>query len=128
VAPVIEVLKRRADFLAAAASGFKFVRPSVVVQARKRPSDETLPGVIRIGFTATRKLGNAPVRNRVKRRMRETARRLVPDFGMEGCDYVFIGRDGAYKNTYDNLIHDMKHALKRLADQMAAANTPESET
>ena len=120
-------LKRRADFLAAAKSGIKFVKPSVVVQSRKRDADETTTSAIRLGFTATKKLGNAVVRNRVKRRMRAAAFPLVTELGVEGCDYVFIGREPAYQSTFDNLIRDMKHALKRLADSLTAVKNQKSE-
>ncbi len=118
------MLTRRADFLLAAQSGFKFVKPSVVVQARPRASQEPSNHPIRAGFTATKALGNAVVRNRVKRRLRAAARQLAPRYGLAGADYVFIGREQAYKGTFDDLIRDMKHALKRLADQMAHGKQP----
>jgi ribonuclease P protein component len=118
----ISVLKRRKDFLAAASSGFKLAKPALVVQSRMRTDAEISPTAIRIGFTATKMLGNAVVRNRVKRRLRAAAIQLVPTHGIAGCDYVFIGRQGAYRGAFDDLIRDMKHALKRLADQMAQAS------
>jgi ribonuclease P protein component len=111
------VLKQRADFLACAGSGFKFVKPSVVIQIRKRASDEH-PLAMRVGYTATKTLGNAVVRARVKRRLRAATAQLLPELGVAGCDYVFIGREAAFKGTFDDLIRDMKHALKRLAQQM----------
>jgi ribonuclease P protein component len=114
----ITTLKHRAGFLAAAASGFKFVKPSVIVQARKRAATELSPSPIRIGFTATKKLGGAVERNRAKRRLRAAARLLVPALGLQDCDYVFVGREAAIKGTFDDLIRDMKHALKRLSEIM----------
>ncbi len=114
----ITVLKRRADFVAAAKSGLKFVKPSLVIQSRKRAEDEPSVSPVRIGFTATKTLGNAVIRNRVKRRLRAAAKKLVPELALGGCDYVFIGRTGAHVGTFDDLIRDMKHALKRLADMM----------
>jgi len=113
-----QTLKRRADFLAAARSGFKFVKPSLIVQARKRAPEEITAFPIRLGFTATRKLGNAVVRNRVKRRMRAAAAELAPEWGRPGCDYVFIGREASFKGPFADLIRDMKHALKRLSEMM----------
>lgn len=106
----IETLRRRADFLAAAASGHKFVKPSVIVQSRQRDDG----GPMRMGFTATRKLGGAVIRNRAKRRMRAAAAQLLPQLGQPGRDYVFIGRTACFMGSYDDLIRDMKHALKRL--------------
>lgn len=120
--PSYTTLKRRADFLAAAASGFKFVKPSLIVQARKREASELALTPIRIGFTATRKLGGAVVRNRVKRRLRAAAAQLLLELGQPGCDYVFIGRDPAFRGTFDDLIRDMKHALRRLTEIMAPKN------
>lgn len=121
---VITTLTRRADFVAAAQSGSKFVKPSLIVQMRKRAQDERSFSPIRIGFTATKTLGGAVVRNRVKRRLRSACGKLMPELGVTGCDYVFIGRQAAYKGTFDDLIRDMKHALKRLAD-MVMEPTPE---
>lgn len=120
----IVVLARRPDFLAAAASGSKFVKDSLIVQRRIRTQGERLPGVARIGFTATKKLGNAVVRNRVKRRLRAAAYALVPELGVAGYDYVFIGRTRAHKGVFADLIRDMKHALKRLADPSFGAVPP----
>ncbi len=93
----------------------KCVKPSVILLCAPRPQESYIAiDAIRAGFTATRKLGNAVVRNRIKRRMREAARMLLPEFGMAGHDYVFIGRPQAAKGTFDDLILDVKHALKRL--------------
>lgn len=105
-------LTRRAEFLAAAASGSKSAKPSVIIQCIKRASGDD----IRAGYTATRKLGGAVIRNRAKRRLRAAAARLLPELGMAGHDYVFIGRAKTLTGTFDDLIRDMKHALKRLAD------------
>ena len=111
----VTTLTRRADFLAAAKSGFKFVKPAMVVQSRWRAQSEIASLPVRVGFTATKKLGNAVVRNRVKRRLRAAAAQLVPELGISGCDYVFIGREAAFKGTFADLIRDMKHALRRLS-------------
>lgn len=86
----------------------------MIVQCRQR-APETGDSM-RAGFTATRKLGGAVVRNRVKRRMRAAAFSLLPELGKPGHDYIFIGRTAAQTGAYDDLIRDMKHALKRLAD------------
>ncbi len=116
----IPTIKHRADFVAAAACNRKFVKPSVVIQCRERPLDAPFihPEAIRAGFTATRKLGGAVIRNRVKRRLRAAAAELLPILGVKGRDYVFIGRPQALLVSFDDLIRDIKHALKRLADPM----------
>lgn len=109
-------IKKRADFLAVSAANRKFIKPSVIILCASRPADSPIEKtIIRAGFTATRKLGGAVVRNRVKRRMREAARQLLPQLGVAGYDYVFIGRPQAQLGSFDDLILDVKHALKRLA-------------
>lgn len=123
----VTTLKRRADFIAAAASGFKFVKPSLIVQARMRAPNEPSLSIIRVGFTATKKLGGAVVRNRVKRRLRAAVSQNMAELGLAGCDYVFIGREATYKGTFDDLIRDMKHALKRLAHQLTETKNQKSE-
>lgn len=79
---------------------------------------------MRTGFTATRKLGGAVIRNRAKRRLRAAARTLLPEYGIAGRDYVFIARAELLRCSHDSLIRDMKHALKRLATPAAALSSP----
>jgi ribonuclease P protein component len=71
--------------------------------------------LVRVGFTATRKIGGAVVRNRAKRRLREAARALLPQLGSPGFDYVFIARAGAPTRRWQRLLDDVKTALIRLA-------------
>jgi ribonuclease P protein component len=107
----IERLKRRADFLAAAKARAAS-RGAVLVQARPREDGDPR---VRLGFTATKRLGGAVVRNRAKRRLREAARALVPVHGRPGCDYVFIARGGAATRPWPALLDDVKTALISLA-------------
>ncbi len=94
----------------------------MVVQALPRP-ERSDPASIGVGFTATRKVGGAVVRNRAKRRMREAARLLLPLHGKPGFDYVFIARNGAPSRPWPRLLDDMKSALIRLAAENAAASS-----
>lgn len=112
----IERLKRRAEFLAAA-KGVSAARGAVVVQALPREGQ----AAIRAGFTATRKIGGAVVRNRAKRRLREAARMLLPEFGQAGNDYVFVARGGTTTRPWARLLDDMKSALLSLAPTSRAA-------
>ncbi len=105
----MERLKRRQDFVAAAKGGYAAM-PSMVVQARDR-KDEFPP---RVGFTATKKLGNAVVRNRVKRRLREIVRLGLAQMARPGFDYVLIGRAPAQTRTFTELAQDLSAAIERL--------------
>ncbi len=92
----LTTLTKRADFQRAARA-LHVAMPGFVLQMRPRKPDETtdLPDAIRIGFTCSKKVGNAVARNRAKRRLREIARLILPDHGVPGMDYVLIGRKGA---------------------------------
>jgi ribonuclease P protein component len=82
--------KRRADFLRLAAQGRKIVKPGFVLQALKTP--EAPAPELMLGFTATKKLGNAVIRNRAKRRLREAARLVLAERQMQGAELVLVGR------------------------------------
>ena len=105
----IERLKRRADFLAAARAN-SVATTGVVVQARDRKDE----GPVRVGFTVTKKLGKAVVRNRIKRRLKEAARLALPDEAQRGHDYVLVGRAAGLKRPFSGLQNDIATALKRL--------------
>ena len=119
----IERLKTRPEFLAAARAP-SCARGAIFIQARPRADGNP---VIRVGFTATRKIGGAVVRNRAKRRMREAARLLLPDLARAGTDYVFIARNGTPTRAWLRLLDDVKSALISLAAESdRQARTPAS--
>lgn len=70
--------------------------------------------MIRIGFTVTKKIGNAVVRNRMKRRFRALSRELLPKFGVAGADHVLIGRAGGIERPFAELRADLGRALHKL--------------
>lgn len=108
----IETLKARPDFLACARAGRQGTR-GMMVQARQRKDDGDQR--IRVGFTCSKKVGNAVARNHAKRRLREVARLILPDHGRAGWDYVLIGRHLATaERPFDDLTDDLIYALKKL--------------
>ena len=68
----------------------------------------------RVGFTVTKKIGGAVVRNRMKRRLRALARELVPSGGLPGSDHVLIGRSGGIERDFSLLRQELANALQRL--------------
>ncbi len=106
------IIKNRRDFLAANA-GKKTVTPALVLQMKKRPADHPVEGVTRIGFTVTKKMGNAIARNRIKRRLREAVRKadlpLLPQ-----CDYVIISRQKALDCPFADLLSELQFAFSKI--------------
>ena len=102
-------LKRRAEFLRAAAKGRKIAMPGLVLQALTRADGDPL----RVGFTVTKKVGNAVVRNRTRRRLKEAARLELRDGPLGGVDLVMIGRDGTRRREFRLLREDIRRALGR---------------
>lgn len=103
-------LTRRADFLAAARARRR-ATPAFTLQARRRPPDEA-PGRLRVGYTCSKKVGNAVARNRAKRRLRAAAREVMPAAGRPGWDYVLIGREGeTATRDFARLCEDLRAAL-----------------
>ena len=102
-------LRQRADFLAAA-TGAKAPVTGFVLQALDRRED----GPVRVGFTVSKKVGNAVERNRVRRRLREVVRLAPPERMRPGYDYVLIGRRAALDLPFDRLVEDFDRALRRV--------------
>lgn len=104
------VIQKRRDFLACARAR-KWVAPGMIVQGRAR-GDDAPP---RVGFTCSKKVGNAVARNRAKRRLREAARALISANALPGWDYVLIGRAGVTATReFAALVGDLETALSRL--------------
>jgi len=102
-------LKRRADFLRAAAKGRKAAMPGLVLQALSRGD----PGPVRLGFTVTRKIGNAVIRNRTRRRLKEAARLVLAGSELSGIDLVLIGREATRTRDFADLQQDVRRALAK---------------
>jgi ribonuclease P protein component len=108
----MERLRQRADFLAAA-QGAKVTTAGFVLQAREREKG----GPIRVGFTVSKKVGNAVERNRVRRRLREIVRLTAAARLRSGHDYVLIGRRSALSLPFERMTQDFDQALRRLRAQ-----------
>lgn len=106
----IRRLKTRPEFLRVA-SGSSVRKHLVVIQGRDRADGQAHVGE---GFTTTKKIGGAVVRNRARRRLRVISRELLPQFGRPGYDYVFIARAGTAGAPWERLLDDVKTALIRL--------------
>ena len=126
--PSVGRLKRRPEFLKVAAARSKWVTPGLILQARRRmPGErvapaEPLPGddeeaeLVRVGFTVSRKVGNATRRNRARRRLRAVAAEVLPEHARPGHDYVLIGRSGTLTRPYADLVGDLRTALRRVTE------------
>jgi ribonuclease P protein component len=104
------VLRKRSDFLAANA-GRRAATPGFVLLVRDREDGDPAK---RVGFTVSRKVGKAVVRNRMKRRFRALAREVIPVRGFPGSDHVMIGRAGGIERDYSALRSDLERALERV--------------
>ena len=104
-------LTRRAEFLRAAAKGRKAPMPGMVLQALPRDDQ----GPARVGFTVTRKIGNAVIRNRIRRRLKEAARLVLAEHTVAGVDLVLIGRAATRARDFAALRDDLRRALAKAA-------------
>ncbi len=104
-----ERLKCRAEFLRVAGKGRRASVHGLVLQALKRRDD----GPSRIGFTVTKKVGNAVVRNRTKRRLREAARLIAREIPLGGVDLVLVGRAATRPRPFTLLLADLRRALNK---------------
>ena len=108
----VKILKKRKDFVRVATKGHKMVTSGLILQAAQTLcSDENTS---RLGFTATKKLGKAHIRNRVKRRLRAAAREIFPKQSRPLTDYVLIGRYNTADCDFAELKKNMSWALKKI--------------
>ena len=110
----LEVLAKRADFLRAAQARRQGTG-GFLLQARLRRADEAAPDLIRVGFTCSKKLGNAVARNRAKRRLRALVRLVLPERAQQGWDYVLVAKPAAtISRLFSDLQTDLEAALEKV--------------
>ncbi len=121
----LAVLRQRADFLKAAQAR-RAGTTGFLLQARPRAVEERAEAPIRVGFTCSKKIGNAVTRNRAKRRLRALAREVMPLGARPGWDYVLVGRPvETVSRDFSALRDDLQNALRRVhADQSAKGAHP----
>lgn len=105
-------MKTRADFLNAQQTGIRRSRPGLGLEICLTPEAASRTKAARVGFTATRKIGNAVTRNRAKRRLRAAAAELLPLYGREGHDYVLIARNETTTRPFSALLDDLANVLR----------------
>lgn len=132
----LERLKRRPEFLRVASRGRKAATPGLVLQAlerqespptsQPRPPQKTADSApvpqacvsrVRVGFTASRKVGKAVERNRARRRLRAAAELVLPTAARPGWDYVLVARRGTLTRSWPDLLEDLRSALLRVEKQ-----------
>jgi ribonuclease P protein component len=109
--PPYSVIKKRADFLAAN-RGKRFARPGFVLLVHDRGDADP---AIRLGITITKKVGNAVIRNRMRRRFRTLMQEMLAELGKAGSDHIIIGRGDGIEMDFNRLRADLRKALERTA-------------
>jgi ribonuclease P protein component len=126
-------LMRREDFLRVAAARRRWVTPAFILQARERSREGTNVAIdaatvtssnpafvdrtireVRVGFTVSRKVGNAVVRNRVRRRLRAAVDAVLPERAAPGFDLVLVGRNGGLTHPFERIKQDLAVALNKV--------------
>lgn len=107
------VLKKRKDFVRVAKQGLKMVTSTIILQATQTLSEDKNPP--HVGYTTTKKIGKAHVRNRTRRRMRAAVREVFAQYALKNTDYVLIGRYNTATCPFTNLTKDLAWGLKKIS-------------
>lgn len=121
---MLPTLKKRREFLRAARNGAKSVTPGLILQVRPSVEAESAAQGVRVGFTVSRKVGNAVTRNRARRRLRAAAEQVLGEHARRGMDYVLIGRRETVSRPFAALVEDLEKALRRTDAALSGGRTP----
>ena len=113
--PEVLVLKKRKDFVRVAAKGVRVATSTLILQAAQNLSAEQQETFV--GYTTTKKIGKAHIRNRARRRMRAAVRLLFPSLAQPQMSYVLIGRYNTADCAFSKLCKDLTYALKKISAQ-----------
>lgn len=105
----VPTLKKRSDFLRLRA-GKRFSTKSLILET-KASETNAKTAISRVGYTVTKKVGNAVIRNRIRRRLREVVSKTFPDKSLPNYDYVIIGKYGALTRNFASILKDLEQAL-----------------
>jgi ribonuclease P protein component len=122
-------LLRRKDFLRVAAGRRKWVAAGLILQACDSDAPESAGARAegrRVGFTASKKVGNAVARNRAKRRLRAAAHEVMSEAALSDTDYVVIARADTAGRPYLLLKQDLAPGLRRLKALKAGGTSDEA--
>ncbi len=115
----LDRITKRSGFLAAARD-IRKVAGAITLEMTPTPEELARAGALRIGFTASRKIGNAVARNRAKRRLRAAAQSLLPLSGRAGHDYVLVARAGILTRDFQALLGDIAEAMRTAHQKLDA--------
>lgn len=118
---IIQRIKKRAGFLKIAQTSFRWSTVGFVLQYKPDYDIED----ICVGFTASKKVGNAVLRNRAKRRLKEIARKLLCDYGEPGTGYVFVAKKEIQNLTYQQLLDDATNAFVQITKRIKKSQKTE---
>jgi ribonuclease P protein component len=116
-------LKKRRQFLRATHNGKKFVASTMVLQVVKQDEFEG----VRLGFTVTKKMGNAVIRNRIRRRLRAVAQAVFSSQALTGYDYVLVSRKTAFDAPFDVLNKDLLYLMRLFKKSLMEKNKLEQD-
>jgi ribonuclease P protein component len=120
-------LKRRAEFQRVARGRRKAVE-AFTLQAARREDCGNAPAAARVGFTVTRKVGNAVVRNRIRRRLKEALRAARPLEADADHDYVLMARREALARSFAAIVEDLRHAFRAVRRSDRERSRPPAQT